>query len=97
MSSFNPVDYAIFALALVLSAGVGIFHAWKAKRNRKANEKAGNSETTEFLMGGREMPVLPVALSVLTTFISGIALLGIPAEIYTHGKFGARRVITDGR
>ncbi|TKR96388.1 hypothetical protein L596_010409 [Steinernema carpocapsae] len=31
------------------------------------------------------MPIIPVTLSLMTTFLSGITLLGTPAEIYDHG------------
>ncbi len=79
-------DYIIFVLALLLSAGVGIYYAIKPKIMRNSAHNTGISETNEFLMGGRKMPIIPVALSVLVTFLSGIALLGIPAEIYYHGK-----------
>jgi len=44
------------------------------------------SKTGDFLDGGRRLPVLPVCLSLLTTFVSGIGLLGVPAEIYTRGS-----------
>ncbi len=79
----NFLDYGVFLLALLLSTGIGLYYAWKAKTQVKPG--IGNSETAEFLVGGRNMPVFPVALSVLTSFLSGIALLGIPAEIFFHG------------
>ncbi|KAI3422054.1 hypothetical protein GPALN_012591 [Globodera pallida] len=42
--------------------------------------------TSDFLDGGRQLPVLPVCLSLLTTFVSGIGLLSVPAEIYSRGS-----------
>ncbi len=51
----------------------------------RIHEKNETAATDEFLMGGRKMPVLPIALSLLTTFLSGIVLLGTPAEIYQKG------------
>jgi Na+/proline symporter len=46
------------------------------------------------LTGGHNLPIFPVVLSLLTTFISGIALLGIPAEIYLRGaSMGAAHLL----
>ena len=41
--------------------------------------------TSEFLMANRRMTVLPVALSLLASFMSAITLLGTPSEIYQYG------------
>lgn len=40
----------------------------------------------DFLDGGRRLPIVPVCLSLLTTFVSGIGLLSVPAEIFTRGS-----------
>lgn len=37
------------------------------------------------MMGGRKLPKFPVALSLLTTFLSGILMLGVPAEMFQRG------------
>lgn len=37
------------------------------------------------MMGGKNMPAFPVALSLLTTFLSGILMLGVPAEMFQRG------------
>ncbi|KAM9798660.1 LOW QUALITY PROTEIN: solute carrier family 5 member 6a [Neosynchiropus ocellatus] len=73
---FTPVDYVIFALLLVASAGIGLFYAFSGGRQRT---------TQEFLMADRSMSCLPVSLSLLATFQSAVAILGAPAEIYTYG------------
>ena len=41
--------------------------------------------TEEFLMGDRQMSVLPVTLSLLASFISAITLLGTPSEVFLNG------------
>lgn len=73
---FTAVDYAIFVLLLVASAGIGLFHAFSGGRQ---------STTREFLLADRSMSCLPVSLSLLATFQSAVAILGAPAEIYTYG------------
>ncbi|TSN30257.1 Sodium-dependent multivitamin transporter [Bagarius yarrelli] len=73
---FTAVDYTIFVLLLVTSAGIGLFHAFSGGRQ---------STTREFLLADRSMSCLPVSLSLLATFQSAVAILGAPAEIYAYG------------
>ncbi|XP_033752712.1 sodium-coupled monocarboxylate transporter 1-like [Pecten maximus] len=74
--TFHPADYAVFAAMLVISAGIGVFHAVSGGKQ---------STNREFLMANRQMMSLPVALSVLASFFSASTLLGTPAEIYQYG------------
>ncbi|XP_030627005.1 solute carrier family 5 member 6a [Chanos chanos] len=73
---FGTVDYVIFAVLLVASAGIGLFYAFSGGRQRT---------TQEFLLADRSMSCLPVSLSLLATFQSAVAILGAPSEIYAHG------------
>uniref|UniRef100_A0A915EQ95 Sodium-dependent multivitamin transporter n=1 Tax=Ditylenchus dipsaci TaxID=166011 RepID=A0A915EQ95_9BILA len=76
---FTAFDFFVFGLFLLLSLAVGAYHAVKASFQKN------HAKTAEFLTGGKQLPILPVCLSLLTTFISGIALLAVPAEIYLRG------------
>ncbi|XP_046563516.1 sodium-coupled monocarboxylate transporter 1-like, partial [Haliotis rubra] len=73
---FGAGDYVVFALVLLVPAGIGIFHAF-----------SGNKQNTtgEFLMGGRQMKTVPLAISILVSFMSAILILGTPAEMYREG------------
>ncbi|NWR82157.1 SC5A6 protein, partial [Centropus unirufus] len=73
---FTALDYSIFALLLVLSSAIGLFYALSGDRQRTVQE---------FLLANRNMGCLPVALSLLATFQSAVAILGVPAEIYRFG------------
>ncbi|GFN86217.1 sodium-coupled monocarboxylate transporter 2 [Plakobranchus ocellatus] len=75
VKEFGVVDYVLFVLTLVISAGIGVFYAI-LDRNRNTPK--------DFLLGGRNMSVLPVALSLMVTFMSAMTLLGNPAEIYNY-------------
>uniref|UniRef100_A0A6I8PF15 Solute carrier family 5 member 6 n=1 Tax=Ornithorhynchus anatinus TaxID=9258 RepID=A0A6I8PF15_ORNAN len=75
-SRFSPVDYAVFILLLVLSVLIGLFHAVRG---------GGQRTIRQFLMADRSMGCLPVAFSLLATFQSAVALLGVPAEVYLSG------------
>ncbi|XP_062571734.1 sodium-dependent multivitamin transporter-like [Saccostrea cucullata] len=73
--TFDIVDYVVFGLTLLVSASIGLYYAIKDRK--KTDEK-------EFLLAGRSMQTFPVALSLLSSFISAITLLGTPAEVYTN-------------
>uniref|UniRef100_A0A673XAI0 Sodium-dependent multivitamin transporter n=1 Tax=Salmo trutta TaxID=8032 RepID=A0A673XAI0_SALTR len=73
---FTTPDYVIFALLLVASTCIGLFYALSGGRQRT---------TQEFLLADRSMSCLPVSLSLLATFQSAVAILGVPSEIYTYG------------
>ncbi|XP_056419648.1 sodium-dependent multivitamin transporter isoform X1 [Hyla sarda] len=73
---FTTVDYIIFALLLILSSAIGLFYALSGGKQRT---------TQEFLLANRSMGFLPVALSLLATFQSAVAILGVPSEIYRFG------------
>ena len=59
----------------MISAGIGVYHAVVSKQ----------STTREYLLANRKMLSLPVAMSLLASFMSGITILGVPSEIYTYG------------
>ncbi|XP_050416932.1 sodium-coupled monocarboxylate transporter 1 [Patella vulgata] len=73
---FSVVDYVVFAGMLLISAGIGVYHACAGGKQKS---------TREFLMADKSMQFLPVAVSVLASFFSASTLLGTPAEIYQFG------------
>ena len=92
--AFSVVDYAIFGIMLIISFGIGVYHATK---NTKNNE--------EFVMGSRSFSIIPMAISLCASFNSAYMILGktkiqkkillnyivnftftgIPSEIYSYG------------
>ena len=76
VKTFHWADYLIFVLTLVISAAIGIYYGWKDRKRQSA---------TEVLLGGRRMGTLPVALSMMATFLSGVMVLGVPTEIFYFG------------
>ncbi|GFN82016.1 sodium-coupled monocarboxylate transporter 2 [Plakobranchus ocellatus] len=75
LKQFSIADYAIFTAVLVISAGIGFYHAWKDRRKQKLDD---------YLLAGRSMNPFPVGLSLLASFMSAITLLGTPAEMYNY-------------
>uniref|UniRef100_A0A3Q2X9B4 Solute carrier family 5 member 8, like n=1 Tax=Hippocampus comes TaxID=109280 RepID=A0A3Q2X9B4_HIPCM len=76
VATFSVWDYVVFAGTIVGAAGVGLFQAF---RGRKENSSA------EFFLGGRQMSAVPVAMSLTASFMSGVTVIGTPAEAYLYG------------
>ncbi|XP_053113063.1 sodium-coupled monocarboxylate transporter 1-like [Hemicordylus capensis] len=77
--TFTSLDYFIFALSLIFSATIGIYYLYKGV----------HKSHKDFVMAGRALSCVPVALSLTASFMSAVTVLGTPAEVYTFGiKFG---------
>eukprot|EP00057_Strongylocentrotus_purpuratus_P008362 XP_011662836.1 PREDICTED: sodium-coupled monocarboxylate transporter 1 [Strongylocentrotus purpuratus] len=74
--SFSAADYGVLGVMLTLSLGIGFYQACSGGKQRTAEE---------FLMANRSMHPVPVALSLVASFISAITFLGTPSENYVHG------------
>ncbi|KAE8615071.1 hypothetical protein XENTR_v10008401 [Xenopus tropicalis] len=77
IGSFTVWDYVVFALMLLISAVIGIYYAFAG---------GGQKTSKDFLMGGRSMTAVPVALSLTASFMSAVTVLGTPAEVYRFGS-----------
>ncbi|XP_014362911.2 sodium-coupled monocarboxylate transporter 1 [Papilio machaon] len=75
MQKFSWADYVVFVFMLAISAVVGIY--WGFVKDQ--------SSQNDYLLGGRNMKVIPVSMSLVASFVSGITLLGSPTEVYMHG------------
>ncbi|XP_069485452.1 sodium-coupled monocarboxylate transporter 1-like [Ambystoma mexicanum] len=80
IGSFSVWDYVVLAAMLVISATIGLYYAFA---------QGGQKTTTDFLMGGRSMTAVPVALSLTASFMSAVTILGTPAEVYRYGAMYA--------
>ena len=76
MVGFGTVDFIVFGVMLFLSTAIGIYHAFAGDKQRT---------TQEFLFANRGMMGIPVALSLIASFMSAITILGVPSEMYTFG------------
>ncbi|KAJ0182670.1 hypothetical protein K1T71_002039 [Dendrolimus kikuchii] len=75
LQTFGGVDYFVFVVMLAICGAIGVYFGFVDKQN----------STQDYLMGGRNMKLVPVTFSLVASFISGISLLGIPTEIYLYG------------
>jgi solute carrier family 5 (sodium-coupled monocarboxylate transporter), member 8/12 len=77
LKRFGKADYAVFITMLVCCSCVGLYFGYQdhIKHKRSTKQRRG-SEALDYLMGGRNMQVFPVAMSLVASFVSGITLLG---------------------
>uniref|UniRef100_A0A6P4EXD9 Sodium-coupled monocarboxylate transporter 2 n=1 Tax=Drosophila rhopaloa TaxID=1041015 RepID=A0A6P4EXD9_DRORH len=73
---FSLTDYVVFSLLLCASAGIGVYFGFFSK---------AKNTTEEYLQGGKKMPTLPVAISLVSSQLSGVAMMSVPAETYSFG------------
>uniref|UniRef100_A0A673ZUM3 Solute carrier family 5 member 8, like n=1 Tax=Salmo trutta TaxID=8032 RepID=A0A673ZUM3_SALTR len=76
VASFSVWDYVVFVGTVLGAAGIGLFQAIRGRKNNNSGE---------FLLGGRQMTAVPVAMSLTASFMSGITVIGTPAEAYRFG------------
>ncbi|XP_044779856.1 sodium-coupled monocarboxylate transporter 1 isoform X4 [Drosophila simulans] len=92
---FGTVDYTVFLGVTILSIAIGLYFGW-IKKPKKAVQPSptvtdtpmpnfGSKKMNEYLMGSGNLKVFPVAMSLIASFISGVAILGTPSEIYYYG------------
>ncbi|KAG8325428.1 hypothetical protein J6590_067879 [Homalodisca vitripennis] len=72
---FSWVEYSVFCSMLLLSLLVGVYFGYFKKQDTVA----------EYLLGGKKMSVFPVAMSLTFSHVSGVSLIGVPAEVYSYG------------
>lgn len=69
---FGVADWTIFILLLVVSVLIGVVVALKDR---------GRTSPLEFLLGGKKMPPIAVAFSLLGGWVSAISILGKVPEV----------------
>lgn len=57
--SFTYIDYGIFVALLLLSSLIGVYYGFVAKKKQDS--------TDEYLLGGKEMGLLPIAISLIVS------------------------------
>lgn len=75
-ATFGAWDYAVFALMLLVSTGIGL---------GVGLARGGQRSAEDFFTGGRRLAALPVGLSLAASFMSAVQVLGVPAEAYRYG------------
>ena len=69
---FGIVDYVVFVGLFMVSMAIGIYFGIKGRKKES---------TEQYLMGGRQMSLIPVSVSIIVSVISSNTFLGPPAEV----------------
>ncbi|KAL9698573.1 hypothetical protein quinque_002014 [Culex quinquefasciatus] len=88
LQRFGLADYLVFSTMLLVCIGIGVYFGWKdhQKQKRRATSSVRRgSEALDYLVGNRRMKIFPVAMSLVASWISGIALMGAATETYLYG------------
>ncbi|KAK9722155.1 Sodium:solute symporter family [Popillia japonica] len=72
---FTWLDYFLFISMLLLSTLIGIYYGFFKKQKTAA----------DYLLGNKEMKILPISMSLVSSALSGLAMIGVPADIYRYG------------
>jgi hypothetical protein len=65
-ASFHWADYLVFSIVLAASCLVGVYYWWKGR----------GKDISEFTIGGRNMHVIPVSLSLFVTRLTTLSYIG---------------------
>lgn len=76
INRFSAVDYVVFVVVIVISASIGFVFGWVDRKKKS---------TKDFLLGGGDLRVFPVGISMMASFTSAIAILGFSSEMYLYG------------
>ncbi|XP_058122991.1 sodium-coupled monocarboxylate transporter 1 [Anopheles ziemanni] len=86
--TFTVYDYVAVGAMLVISIGIGVFYGWFEKKGSTGSAEDGGAtagaSSNDFLLGSG-MSLFPVTLSLTTSFITAIELLGNPSEMFFNG------------
>jgi solute carrier family 5 (sodium-coupled monocarboxylate transporter), member 8/12 len=82
ISSFQVIDYVVLIVMLAMCSMIGIFFGYKDYKRQKGNSHQSTHNAEDYLLGGRKMSILPISLSLVATYLSGISLLGLSSEVY---------------
>lgn len=74
--SFSFYDYSVVIAMLCVSLKIGVFYGYF--------HKSSSLNSADFMLGS-EMGLFPVTLSLATSFVTAIELLGNPAEMFFYG------------
>ena len=74
----NWIDYLVLALILLVPILIGFFFGYLKNFNffNKSNNENRKTELAEYLVASSDMGAIPIAFSLLATFVSTTTFLG---------------------
>ncbi|XP_001951358.1 putative sodium-dependent multivitamin transporter isoform X1 [Acyrthosiphon pisum] len=74
--ALGVADYVVFGIMLIMSASIGVYYRFTGGKQKT---------TQEYMLGDKNQSVLPVAFSLMASFITAISMFGLSSEMYTRG------------
>ncbi|KAF5303909.1 hypothetical protein FQA39_LY01694 [Lamprigera yunnana] len=74
---FATPDYVVCFFMLGGSAFIGIYFGYLKKQEKTIDG---------YLLGSKKMKIVPVAISLMATHLSGLTLLALPSDVYLYGS-----------
>ena len=74
--SFTLPDYLVLATVLLCSSLIGLYYRFSGGKQKTQRE---------YLLADGGSSIIPVAFSLMASFMSAITLLGVTQENYTYG------------
>ncbi len=80
-------DIIVLVLILLVPVLIGIYFGYSLKIKKFLGIDKNNEvkRLAEYLTASSDMGAVPIAFSLLATFVSTTTLLGAPAEVYLNG------------
>ena len=75
MATLGTLDIVLLSISLVASASIGVYHGIKGLK----------ATTNEYMLGGRRMNPIPLAMSMTVGTVSAITIMANAGEMYTYG------------
>ena len=93
-NGLDVYDYLVLASVLLISASIGVYYRFSGGRQKSTKvfqhykphfQSKNMSHFQEYLLADRNMSFIPVAFSLMASFMSSVTLLGVSAENYIYG------------
>ncbi|XP_054290447.1 sodium-coupled monocarboxylate transporter 2-like [Macrosteles quadrilineatus] len=84
LAQLEWVEYCVFGAILSLSAAVSLYHGVKERATANA-----------YILGDRNINVFPATMSLIASHVSGVTVVGVPAEVYMYGTQYLAVLISD--
>lgn len=70
MQKFGIPDYMVFVVMLVICALIGVYFGFIEKKPaKKCDEECRDFEESDYLVGGRQMSVVPITMSLIARYV----------------------------
>jgi hypothetical protein len=73
---FSWLDFLVFGAMLCLSALIGVYFGFFAKKKQNT--------TTEYLMGGKTMGIFPISMSLIARYVETVVFKNEASRKFTH-------------